>query len=107
MTTSPYKTPAAPLDAELAAPKESDFVKAFLSFIVCALFAGAISGAIIGGIIGGVWGSSGSVDDAAAFGITVMVFSGILSLIVNYFVFRFFVKLFIVEKLSPSPAPAA
>jgi hypothetical protein len=61
---------------------------------------------VVGGIIGGVWGASGSTD-APPLMLTVMVFSGLISLLINYFVFRFFVNLFIVEKLAPSLHGAA
>ena len=106
MTASPYKAPNASVDVEVAGPKESDFVKAFISFVLCAVIAGAISGAIVGGIIGGVWGTSGAVD-MPAFRTTVTVFSGLVGIIVNYFVFRFFVNLFIVRKLAPTSHAAA
>ena len=66
MQSSPYKAPNASLGVETVAPKESDFVKAFLCFAVSAVIAGAIN-----------------------------------------FVFRFFVKLFIVRKLVPSSHAAA
>ena len=100
MAFTPYKSPNASLELETTALKESDFVKAYLCFVVCAVIAGALSGAMIGGIIGGVWGARGSVADPA-FSATVTVFSVIASLIVNYFVFRFFVSRFIVRKVVP------
>lgn len=106
MTQNPYVPPKTQLQVDVSALKETDFVKAFAAFAICALIAGVVVGAVIGGLVGAVWGMSAS-PAAPGFRATISVFSGIAVLFINYFVFRFFVVQFIVVKLVPELKGAA
>ena len=101
MTDDPYKPPTSPIRREVL--KESDFLKAFALTIVCGVFAGALVGGMIGGIVGGVESARGSSIPSHG---TISVLGAIGGLIVNYFVFRFFVTRFIVRKLVRSDSAA-
>ena len=100
MAASPFTAPSASLD--VATPlKESDYVKAFFAYFVCALIAGLLGGASIGGVIGAAWGASGAATSSPAFRVIVIAASVMVALLLHYAIFRFFVKRYIVRKLSP------
>lgn len=88
--------------AEVASPlAERDYAKAFFSYFFSATAAGVMAGALIGGLIGAVWGVvTGSAEETAAFGGTILVCSALVAMFIHYFVFRFFVNRFVVARLA-------
>jgi hypothetical protein len=99
LAASPFAPPNAPLD--VATPlKESDYVKSFSGYFLCALILGTLGGAATGGVIRGLWGAS--AGNNIAFGVFAIAASALVALSLSYAVFRFFLKEFIVQKLPPS-----
>ena len=89
--------------------KESDYLKAWFLFWLCATVGGFIGGAIIGGILGAAMGVAGVPIR------TIQIICGIagflLSVPLSYLFFRIFVSRCIVQKLTTfvpdaqNPAP--
>ena len=97
MAESPFTAPTASLEIETPL-KESDYVKAFLLYFVCALIAGTLGGGAVGLIFGTLWG--GSSIDSPALRTLVLAASVVVAVLLNYAMFRFAVKELIVPKLS-------
>jgi hypothetical protein len=82
--------------------RHGHFIKAYASFVVCAVVVFFSIAAIVGGILGGVWGMNRS--SGMSFTIVVLVSVHIVGLVANYFVFRFLIKRFIVSALRGESA---
>jgi len=78
--------------------KETDYLKTWALFAVCATVGGFVAGAVLGGIGGGLLGAVGVPIKA------IKIICGCLGFIaglpVSYFCFRFFVARFIVQRLT-------
>ena len=78
--------------------KETDYIKAWSLFWLCATVAGLICGAVIGAILGAAMGAAGVPIP------TIQVVCGIagflVSIPISYLFFRIFVSRFIVQKLN-------
>lgn len=83
--------------------KETDYLKAWVLFFLCATVAGAVAGAVVGGILGAVLAAAQVPLD------TLKLVCGVAGLIVglpiSYGFFRLFVSRFIVRKLTTPDAP--
>jgi membrane associated rhomboid family serine protease len=78
--------------------KETDYLKAWSLFFVCATIGGGLVGAIAGGILGAILAVAGMPTASIKFAGSV---AGLIaSMPVSYFLFRFFVSRFLVEKLA-------
>ena len=87
--------------------RETDYIKAWALFVLCASVGGFIAGAVVGGILGAFLG-------AAGFSISIIKLlcggAGFLAgLPISYLFFRMFVAHFLVQKIIASTAmsPAA
>ena len=98
MASSPFTPPASSVEV-VSRLNESDYVKAFLAYLICSLLGGFLGGSAIGAVVGGVWGFTGAATNTFAFTATIIPISAITALLVYYVVFRFFVNRFIVQKL--------
>src|SRR5262245_39296424 len=78
--------------------KETDYLKAWSLFYVCATIGGGLVGAVAGGILGAILGVAGAPTAFIKFAGAVAGF--IAAMPVSYFLFRFFVSRFLVEKLE-------
>jgi energy-converting hydrogenase Eha subunit B len=105
VTQDPYAAPRAPLEVEVSALREADFLKSYVCYAVCSVLVGAVAGALIGGLIGAAAGAGGTIGPSTR--TVVLVASTAAGLIVNYFVFRFFVIRFIVVRFVPELKRAA
>jgi len=78
--------------------KETDYIKTWVLFMVCATVGGIIVGAVVGAVVGGVLGAAGVPVR------TISALCGVLGFIVglpiSYLFFRLFVSRFIVQKLT-------
>lgn len=83
--------------------KETDYIKAWALFTVCATVGGIIVGALVGAIVGGVLGALGA--PVRTISVLCGVLGFVLSLPISYLLFRLFVSRFIVGKLT-AQAPA-
>ena len=81
--------------------KETDYLKAWALFTLCATVGGFLAGAVVGGILGGVLGAAGVSIQA------IKILCGaagfIAALPISYLLFRLFVSRFIVRKLTTPP----
>lgn len=95
---NPFTPPGASLElpARLA---ESDYLKAFVAYIVCAVVAGFLGGGAIGAIIGGAWGATGASTKSPAFSAIILTAAVVVALALHYVLFRFFVNRMIVRKI--------
>ena len=105
LTQDPFTTPKAPLEIEVSALRETDFVKSYVCYVLCAMLVGALIGGLIGVVIGAAAGASGTFGPSTQ--TVVLITSGVATLIANYFVFRFIVIRFIVVKFVPELKRAA
>src|SRR5436190_4533898 len=77
--------------------KETDYIKAWALFTLCATVGGFIVGAVVGGIIGGALGAAGVPIQTITF---VCAGAGFIAgLPVSYLFFRLFVSRLIVQKI--------
>jgi hypothetical protein len=83
--------------------KETDYLKAWAAFFVCAAVGGGLAGAIAGGILGAILGAAGaSIESIKLAGGIAGFFVG---LPISYFSFRFFVSRWLIQKLSFEQSP--
>jgi hypothetical protein len=86
-------------DSRRHGPLELDYFKAWFCFALCSVLAGFVAGAVLGGVAGAILGAAGSSKP------TITVVAGVFgaggSLVASYFLFRLFVRVFIVRKLTP------
>src|SRR5262245_40536585 len=85
--------------------KETDYVKTWALFTLCATAGGFIAGAVAGGILGAALGAAG-----VPIHIIKVLCSGagfLIALPISYLFFRLFVSRFIVEKLTAQTASTA
>ncbi|MEO8352606.1 MAG: hypothetical protein ABI680_12790 [Chthoniobacteraceae bacterium] len=78
--------------------KETDFLKAWALFFVCATIGGGLAGALAGGFLGGVLGVAGMPSGSIKLAGSIAGF--LVSLPVSYFFFRYFVSRFLIQKLT-------
>ena len=83
--------------------KESDYIKAWALFALCATVGGFIAGAIVGGILGAIL----AVAQAPIQVVRLVCAAGgfIAGLPISYGFFRLFVARFIVQKLTIQTVP--
>ena len=83
--------------------KETDYLKTWAIFAVCATIGGFIAGAIVGAIVGATMGVTGVSAQTNRFVCGIMGF--IAGLPISYLFFRLFVSRFIVQKLTMRTVP--
>jgi len=85
------------MDTPTSQLRETDYLVAWLLYFVCTTVGGGLAGGVAGAILGGVLGASGATME------TIKMVAGIAGFIValpvSYFLFRFFVARFLVQKL--------
>ena len=94
---SPPKSVVADVAPPFGLPSGADYFKAWFCFALVSGLAGLVIGAVLGAIAGGILGAAGS--SASTIGVAAAIAGGAGSLVFSYFIFRFFVRLFIVRKL--------
>jgi hypothetical protein len=92
-------------DSRPNGPLELDYFKAWLAFALCSVLGGFVAGAALGGVSGAILGAAGS--SKATITIVAGVCGACGSLALSYFLFRLFVRVFIVRKLTRAARPAA
>jgi hypothetical protein len=97
---NPYLSPTTTPGSPVSPPglRESDYLKAWAAYFVCALFGSGVAGALLGGILGFIMGSSGSSLDSIRL---VCGLGGFVAgLPVSYLFFRLFVSRMLVQKIT-------
>ena len=85
--------------------KESDYLIAWVLFFICATIGGAVAGALVSGIIGGILRVMHASPQVISRVCGLLGF--MLALPISYFLFRFVVARFIVEKVEAAAAATA
>ncbi len=78
--------------------RETDYLKTWALFTICAGVGGLVAGAVIGGILGAILGAAGLTVQTIKLLCAMAGFAA--GLPVSYLMFRLFVARFIVRKLT-------
>jgi hypothetical protein len=98
VTEDPYKAVATQALVKAPALQELDYIKAYAGYALVAFAVGTTVGSLVGMTLGSFLASAVT---GPGIRYLIMLPTALVSMFINYFVFRFFVGRFIVPKLAP------
>ena len=109
MTTDPYQTPSAPLEApRVEVPPlvtEQDIFEAWFPVMFVGGIGGVGAGAVVGGLIGGLSGAAGVPFEKVTLAIDILSFLAGVS--ASYLAFRYFVRRLVSQALEKAASKDA